>query len=403
MTVALVAVDSPLAAVFARGRVPRSRAPQGRRARSSGGRPDRRRWASRSELAALLDPGELLEHTLAEVAALPGVDAALAVLEEDGAPHGGARDLRRRGGSHRTPGAAEHEPPALEVFYRYRLDDAAEVSAGRAPAWSSAPRRRPVLGSLAALSRSSSARFFDGGRRRARGHRPPRRPGARHRQALRGGEAARRAGLAHRPLQPPRVPRRAAARGRARAPLRRRLALVVLDLDGRARQRHAGHLAGDAVLAEVGRRILSLVRATDIACRFGGDEFAVILPESARPTPQLPRPIASSRASREEPVEKVGPVGASAGIAELTSDDAGADSSTARTSPFTAAKDAGKRPQRRRAQKQRGRAWPGLAHFHLPACVSRRAASRPPGSPPPRRRLTRHLVAPGWPPNSRSP
>ena len=29
-------------------------------------------WASRSELAALLDPGELMEHTLAEVAALPG-------------------------------------------------------------------------------------------------------------------------------------------------------------------------------------------------------------------------------------------------------------------------------------------------------------------------------------------
>src|SRR6187455_942428 len=38
-------------------------------------------WASRSELAALLDPDELLEHTLAEVASLPGVDAALAVLD----------------------------------------------------------------------------------------------------------------------------------------------------------------------------------------------------------------------------------------------------------------------------------------------------------------------------------
>ena len=40
-----------------------------------------------------------------------------------------------------------------------------------------------------------------------------------------------------------------------------------------------GHLAGDAVLAEVADRIREVVRRADIPCRVGGDEFAVIVPE----------------------------------------------------------------------------------------------------------------------------
>src|SRR5581483_379859 len=61
----------------------------------------------------------------------------------------------------------------------------------------------------------------------------------------------------------------------------RRLSLLVLDLDNfKEINDQIGHLAGDAVLAEVAQRIRDVVRSADIPCRVGGDEFAVILPES---------------------------------------------------------------------------------------------------------------------------
>jgi GGDEF domain-containing protein len=61
----------------------------------------------------------------------------------------------------------------------------------------------------------------------------------------------------------------------------RRLALILLDLDDfKVVNDRIGHLAGDAVLAEVAERVREVVRSADIACRVGGDEFAVILPES---------------------------------------------------------------------------------------------------------------------------
>ena len=59
------------------------------------------------------------------------------------------------------------------------------------------------------------------------------------------------------------------------------LALIVLDVDDfKAINEQIGHLAGDGVLAEAAERIRSVVRPADVACRVGGDEFAIILPES---------------------------------------------------------------------------------------------------------------------------
>jgi diguanylate cyclase (GGDEF)-like protein len=55
-------------------------------------------------------------------------------------------------------------------------------------------------------------------------------------------------------------------------------AVVMLDLDHFAafNTRH-GHLAADAVLGQVARAIETNVRAEDVACRFGGEEFALLL------------------------------------------------------------------------------------------------------------------------------
>src|SRR5207253_7779986 len=61
----------------------------------------------------------------------------------------------------------------------------------------------------------------------------------------------------------------------------RRLALVVFDIDDfKDVNDGIGHLAGDAVLAEAAQRVREVVRSADVPCRVGGDEFAVVLPES---------------------------------------------------------------------------------------------------------------------------
>jgi diguanylate cyclase (GGDEF)-like protein len=42
-----------------------------------------------------------------------------------------------------------------------------------------------------------------------------------------------------------------------------------------------GHGAGDALLRELGRILRENLRMSDIACRYGGDEFVLILPDSS--------------------------------------------------------------------------------------------------------------------------
>ena len=101
----------------------------------------------------------------------------------------------------------------------------------------------------------------------------------------------------------------------------RRLALVVFDIDDfKSINDKVGHLAGDAVLAELAERVHSVVRSADIACRVGGDEFAVILPESTlADAEQLYRRLQFAVAAR--PTASADRLRLSAGIAELRPDD----------------------------------------------------------------------------------
>ncbi|MBN2462001.1 MAG: diguanylate cyclase [Dehalococcoidia bacterium] len=60
------------------------------------------------------------------------------------------------------------------------------------------------------------------------------------------------------------------------------LSLILIDLDFfKAYNDTQGHTAGDKILELVGKFINKSIRNTDLAFRYGGDEFAVILPQSA--------------------------------------------------------------------------------------------------------------------------
>jgi diguanylate cyclase (GGDEF)-like protein len=97
----------------------------------------------------------------------------------------------------------------------------------------------------------------------------------------------------------------------------RRLSLLIFDLDDfKAINDRIGHLAGDAVLAEIAERVREVVRSADIACRVGGDEFAVILPESTLDdADQLYSRLRAAVAAR--PTAQAGSLSVSAGMAEL--------------------------------------------------------------------------------------
>lgn len=97
------------------------------------------------------------------------------------------------------------------------------------------------------------------------------------------------------------------------------LAVVMIDLDHFKRVNDTfGHDAGDQMLMDVADLLKAHVRGSDMACRFGGEEFALVLPDATLDGVQRRAVDIREAIKRLEPVHRdrrLGPVTASFGIA----------------------------------------------------------------------------------------
>jgi diguanylate cyclase (GGDEF)-like protein len=66
------------------------------------------------------------------------------------------------------------------------------------------------------------------------------------------------------------------------------IGVIMVDIDHFKRINDIyGHAAGDAVLVQLGDFLLKHVRSSDVTCRYGGEEFILVLPEATRKITQL--------------------------------------------------------------------------------------------------------------------
>ncbi len=99
--------------------------------------------------------------------------------------------------------------------------------------------------------------------------------------------------------------------------------VMLLDLDGfKSINDRLGHPVGDQLLQQVAKRLTACVRVADTVCRYGGDEFVVMLPE-IEDGDTAPTVAEKIRAQLEPPYSLNGElvsVRASIGIAEYPRD-----------------------------------------------------------------------------------
>ncbi len=287
-------------------------------------REEGRRFRFLGEVASSIDLDEVLERTLEAAGGLPGVDAALVtVADGDGTPFVASVGLSTEEQAREPiPGPPDGRAArAVAVSYHYAEDEVGGGSFIYGGVAVPVPTEHAEIGSLAIFTRSASHRFLEEPVREL--EELARRAGPAIENARRFREARQLADLdALTRLHNRRYFHETLQRECARAHrYDRRLSLIVFDLDDfKAVNDRIGHLPGDAVLAEVGERVRDVVRSADIACRVGGDEFAVILPESGvADAAQLSQRLQTAVSNR--PIPGAGTLAISAGVAELLSDD----------------------------------------------------------------------------------
>lgn len=278
------------------------------------------------EIGATIDLDEVLARTLEAAGTVPLVDAAMLVLPDNGKPIVATMGMTADEAQEQLPAGAPDGRTARAVMIRYQYPDQGTESGdeirgglaiplagdGEEPIgtlcvfWRGADRE-PTESQLAEIEELAAAAA------------PAIENARRFQEARQLADLDALTGLHnyryfHETLQ------REVARAHR---YDRRLALIVFDIDDfKSINDRVGHLAGDAVLAEAAERIHEVVRGADIACRVGGDEFAVILPESTlEDAENFYRRLQASIASWKSAA--VDAIRLSAGIAELRPDDDG--------------------------------------------------------------------------------
>jgi len=99
------------------------------------------------------------------------------------------------------------------------------------------------------------------------------------------------------------------------------LSLIMFDLDHfKQINDRFGHLCGDAVLAAVGQHMRAVLRSSDLKCRYGGEEFLILLPDTitsgARRVAELLRRTLEANPVRWNEIDV--PVTASFGLTAVT-------------------------------------------------------------------------------------
>jgi diguanylate cyclase (GGDEF)-like protein len=278
------------------------------------------------ELAGSIDLDEVLTRVLEAAGAVDGVDATLVTLspQPGGEPIVATLGLTAEEAERQAVTGPPNGRPArtITISYEYAADepnpDGEAIQSGVAVPL---PGETGPLGLLTIFTRSSERSFGDEEVREL--EELALRAGPAIENARRFREARQLADLdALTGLHNRRYFHDTLAREVARAHrYDRNLALIIFDLDDfKAINDRIGHLAGDGVLAEAAERIRDVVRSADIECRVGGDEFAVILPESTlSDADQLYARLQKAVSAR--PVGQAGPLTISAGVAELQPDD----------------------------------------------------------------------------------